>query len=194
MSLDPGSQDEADLLRHGANVLRALARHIDSDLSFAAFESPLDHSSARDTLTLLAWHEPTPLPDLEQALGLSQSAAVRVVERLVEAGLVDRGRRGAGDRRVWLTLTASGRAAADALTSVASDPVMALVGRALPSARGRADFVRALDAIAREAVRVSPALEPARFCRTCAVQNCLAGGLPCPSAQACHERSEGLHP
>ena len=171
MSLDPGSQDEADLLRHGANVLRALARHIDSDLSFAAFESPLDHSSARDTLTLLAWHEPTPLPDL-----------------------VDRGRRGAGDRRVWLTLTASGRAAADALTSVASDPVMALVGRALPSARGRADFVRALDAIAREAVRVSPALEPARFCRTCAVQNCLAGGLPCPSAQACHERSEGLHP
>ncbi|MCA0178199.1 MAG: MarR family transcriptional regulator [Actinobacteria bacterium] len=177
-------------IRHGANVLRALARHVSTDLVFEELEPPLDHPSTRDTLTLLAWHEPTPLPVLEQAIGLSQSAAVRVVDRLVEAGLVTRSRRGAADRRVWLSLTKEGSHAAQTITRQAADPVASLLASALPSERARRDFVRALDSVVREAVRSSPMQEPARFCRTCAVEECLAGGRACPSAQACRERRD----
>ncbi len=51
------SPDLAEL-QHGANVLRALARNLQpADQSTAA---PLDHPSAREAVTLLAWRGTPP--------------------------------------------------------------------------------------------------------------------------------------
>src|SRR3954467_2908217 len=49
-----GSATPPEHLRHGANVLRALARNLDSLVADEA-AAPLDHPSARDAVTLLGW-------------------------------------------------------------------------------------------------------------------------------------------
>src|SRR4051794_2672601 len=83
------SSTRPETLRHGANVLRALARNLDSLVTHEA-EAPLDHPSARDAVTLLGWRGEVTSESLQEALGLSQPACVRVVDRLAEAGLVAR--------------------------------------------------------------------------------------------------------
>src|SRR4051794_3585588 len=97
-------------LRHGANVLRALARNLDS-LAAERPTAPLDHPSARDAVTLLGWRGEATSEALQEALDLSQPACVRVVDRLAAAGLVTR-RRTPGDRRLRIALTAKGQRAA----------------------------------------------------------------------------------
>jgi hypothetical protein len=62
------SPDIAEL-RHGANVLRALARNLEPEL--AATGAPLDHESARDAVTLLGWRGEATSETLQLALGLS---------------------------------------------------------------------------------------------------------------------------
>ena len=53
-------------VRHLANVVRALARHLEASdaaaLADAGLTAPLDHPSARDAVTLLDWHGPTAIP------------------------------------------------------------------------------------------------------------------------------------
>src|SRR3954452_14488504 len=101
-------------LRHGANVLRALARNIESVSGAEPIEPPLDHPSARDAVTLLGWRGESTIETLQESLDLSQPACVRVVDRLAAAGLVTR-RRTPGDRRLRVTLTPAGEEAATRL-------------------------------------------------------------------------------
>ena len=127
------SPDIAEL-RHGANVLRALARNLEPEL--AATGAPLDHESARDAVTLLGWRGEATSETLQFALGLSQPACVRLVDRLVEAGLLVRRRR-PGDRHVWIGLTAKGRRSASGLVAREGKPVEAALREALLRPRGR---------------------------------------------------------
>jgi DNA-binding MarR family transcriptional regulator len=174
-----GSPDLAEL-RHGANVLRALARNLPPDE--IATTPPLDHSSARDAVTLLAWRGEATSETLQFALGLSQPATVRLVDRLVDSGVVARRRR-AGDRRVWLRLTAKGRRAAGSLLEREREPVEAALRNALPDRADLSRFVAALDQVAMAVL--GDTTDPARFCRSCDVAACLGSEHDCPSATVC---------
>ena len=156
-------------LRHGANVLRALANNLDS-VAATGVEAPLDHPSARDAVTLLGWRGECTSEALQEALDLSQPACVRVVDRLAAAGLVTR-RRTPGDRRLQIRLTARGERAAARLVGQSGTGVEAALRAALPDAERLEDFVAAHDTV--------------RFCRSCDVSACLDGPRGCPSAAAC---------
>jgi DNA-binding MarR family transcriptional regulator len=170
-------------LDHGANVLRALAANLGwaAGTSARAPEPPLDHPSARDAVTLLGWRGQSTSDTLQEALGLSQPACVRVVDRLVAAGLVTR-RRQSGDRRVGVALTAAGERAAQRLVGDSAKAVRAVLRTALADDEVDA-FVRALDRVATAAF--GTATDTARFCRSCDVPACLRGPDGCPSAEAC---------
>ena len=167
-------------LRHGANVLRALARNLEPDIASTA--APLDHASARDALTLLAWRGEATSDTLQFALGLSQPACVRLVDRLVDAGLLARRRR-AGDRRLWLALTPKGRRSANGLLSREGRPVEDALRAALTDPDELARFVAALDRVALAVL--GDTTDPARFCRSCDVAACLGSERECPSVAAC---------
>jgi DNA-binding MarR family transcriptional regulator len=169
-------------VRHGANVLRALAKNLEATVGTGGFAPPLDHASARDALTLLTWHEDPTSDTLQFALGLSQPACVRLVDRLVDAGLVVRERRPA-DRRLHLSLTAPGRRAATTVLRRSREPVEEALRAALPDSADLGEFVAALDRLAN--VVFGEATDTARFCRSCDVDACLAGGGECPSDEAC---------
>lgn len=179
------SPDLAEL-QHGANVLRALARNLQpADPSTAA---PLDHPSAREAVTLLAWRGTTTSETLQFALGLSQPACVRLVDRLGDAGLLSRKRR-PGDRRVWLRLTAKGRRAATTVLDGEREPVEAALRDALPDGADLSRFVAALDRVAT--VVLGDTTDPARFCRACDVAACLGSDRACPSAAVCQRNVAG---
>lgn len=176
-------------IAHGANVLRALAHAIDSLGDSAArtdFAPPLDHVSARDALTLLSWRGRTPAPAIEEALGLSQSACVRLLDRLQAAGLIARDRE-PRDRRVWVALTIDGEQAARQIIAATSGTLQELVSKALPDARQLFPALELLDRIAIAAV--GDAVDPSRFCRACDPAACLAEGQTCPSDRACEANS-----
>ena len=168
-------------LRHGANVLRALANNLDS-VAATGVEAPLDHPSARDAVTLLGWRGECTSEALQEALGLSQPACVRVVDRLAAAGLVTR-RRTPGDRRLQIRLTPRGERAAARLVGQSGTGVEAALRAALPDAERLEDFVAALDRVAT--VVFGDAHDTVRFCRSCDVSACLGGPRGCPSAAAC---------
>jgi MarR family transcriptional regulator, negative regulator of the multidrug operon emrRAB len=178
-----GSPDLAEL-RHGANVLRALARNLPP--KERPTPPPLDHPSARDAVTLLAWRGEVASETLQFALGLSQPASVRLVDRLVDAGVVARHRR-AGDRRVWLRLTAKGRRAAGSLLDREREPVEAALRDALPDRADLSRFVAALDQVAMAVL--GDTTDPARFCRACDVAACLGSEHGCPSATVCRRNA-----
>jgi DNA-binding MarR family transcriptional regulator len=180
------SPDLAEL-RHGANVLRALARNLPPDPVTTA--APLDHPSARDAVTLLAWRGEASSETLQFALGLSQPACVRLVDRLVDAGLLTR-RRQAGDRKVWLRLTAKGRRAAGSVLDREREPVEAALEKALPSRADLSRFVAALDQVAIAVL--GDTTDPARFCRTCDVAACLGSQHGCPSVTVCRRNAGQL--
>jgi DNA-binding MarR family transcriptional regulator len=167
-------------VRHGANVLRALAGNLGP--ADAGRSAPLDHPSARDAVTLLAWRGEATSETLQFALGLSQPASVRLVDRLVESGLLRRTRR-AGDRRVWLALTPRGRRSAAGLLAAERVPVEAALRAALPDGDELARFVTALDKVATAVL--GETTDPARFCRSCDVAACLASDRGCPSVAVC---------
>ena len=178
-----GSPDLAEL-RHGANVLRALARNLPPEER--PTPPPLDHPSARDAVTLLAWRGEAASETLQFALGLSQPASVRLVDRLIDAGVVARRRR-AGDRRVWLRLTAKGRRAAGSLLDREREPVEAALRDALPDRAELSRFVAALDQVAMAVL--GDTTDPARFCRACDVAACLGSEHGCPSATVCRRNA-----
>ncbi len=76
-------------------------------------------------LVLLGSHPGAGIDWLFPRLGLTQSGTVRLVDRLAEAGLVERGAASAG-RRVPLTLTRAGRQRLDQATAARADAVAAV--------------------------------------------------------------------
>jgi DNA-binding MarR family transcriptional regulator len=168
-------------LRHGANVLRALARNLETVADADSLAAPLDHPSARDAVTVLGSRGESTSETLQVALGLSQPACVRVVDRLVDAGLVSR-RREPGDRRLRVALTAEGQVEAARLVRASGERVERALREALPDEE-LDSFVALLDRLAM--VVFGDATTTARFCRSCDVEACTSGLRGCPSAAAC---------
>ena len=93
-----------------ANLLGTLSLAIAGRME-AAVTSPLGPSAPAALSALEAYLSGEPIDALRQALGLTHSGAVRLVDRLAEAGLAER-RRGADARSVAVALTPAGHAAA----------------------------------------------------------------------------------
>jgi DNA-binding MarR family transcriptional regulator len=124
---------------------------------------------------------------LSGSLRLSQSACVRLVDRLEAGGLVRRQGR-AGTRQTELVLTRAGRRSADRVVGETGDVIAGALEAAFPDPDDLSHFVAALDRLATVAATEAP--DVYRICRVCDVSACLAGGLACPSADACRAAAD----
>ena len=98
------------------------------------------------TLVVLEGHGPSRLNRLAERLEVTASTALRMVDRLIASGLVDR-RENAQDRReVVIDLTPAGRSLVRRVTRARRTEIERVV-RAMPATRRR-ELVRALEAFA----------------------------------------------
>lgn len=101
------------------------------------------------TLVVLEGHGPSRLNRLAERLEVGASTALRMVDRLIAAGLVDR-RENARDRReVVIDLTPAGRSLVRRVTRARKTEIERVV-RAMPVTRRR-ELIRALEAFATAA-------------------------------------------
>jgi MarR family transcriptional repressor of emrRAB len=129
------------------------------------------------------------IEQLRQTLGLSHSAAVRLVDRLVADGLVLR-HEGRGDgRSVALTLTPAGRTAARRVLSVrrtAVEEALAALGederRQLQASAGGLITAMTRSRLAQRAAGRPP--DGGWMCRLCDFEACGRAANRCPAANA----------
>ena len=111
---DTGAGVRPAELARGANLLGAVSLAVSDRVRAAAERGAGQGGSAPAALVSLAGYlDGSPIDSLRGPLGLTHSAAVRVVDRLVGAGLARR-REGSDRRSVAVELTPEGRAAARA--------------------------------------------------------------------------------
>lgn len=172
----------ADPVARTANLLGAVALTCADRLLAAAVEAAGTSTSGAAALLTLSTEPGIGVTELGGRVGLSQSAAARMVDALTARGLATR--RPESGRSVGVELTPSGRAAA----------------RDVLQARGSelGPLVDGLDVDEREALtRGLEKLLDSLFdgvgsehllCRLCDRAACRAGGAPCPVGQAARTR------
>jgi DNA-binding MarR family transcriptional regulator len=159
-----------------ANVVGALALAIADRMQEAATRAGGQGVSGPAALVALhGMAAGTTIDGLRRIVGLTHSGAVRLVDRLAGAGLVER-RAAADQRSVALRLTPAGRRAARRVL----DQRAAAIESALA---GLPDPDRA--ALARIASRLLPSLGDERLvCRLCDVEACGRASHDCPMQAA----------
>ena len=172
-----------------ANVLGAFALALSGELE-AATTQAAGHAGAGPA-ALVALSDllgGRSVDDLRRAVGLTHSGGVRVVDRLVDDGLVERGP-GPDGRSVALTLTPAGRR----LAGQVGDARQAVLQGALDvlDDREQADLAALLDKlvgalVARRLVaRAAGAIPPGGWlCRLCDTVACGRPEGRCPAANA----------
>jgi DNA-binding MarR family transcriptional regulator len=159
---------------HDVNALGALAVEVARRVQEAAEAASPHGASAPAALTAL--HGLTggqSIDSLRRVVGLTHSGAVRLVDRLAAAALVER-RVGADGRAVALQLTPEGRRAARrvlARREAAVESVLAPL-----SAGERAELARLHERLLRSLTDGQP--QRRRVCRLCDVDAC---GRDCPT-------------
>ncbi|MGL4745586.1 MAG: MarR family winged helix-turn-helix transcriptional regulator [Phycicoccus sp.] len=168
--------------RLAANVLGAMALHVNGLLSAAATAASGRVLADATTLVVLRSVAPgSSQDDLARALGLTQSAVTRLVDRLVRDGMVER-RRGADWRTVSVHLTSAGSRLADDVTEARMAALVRLTGGLDDEGRRR------LVGLAGEllAPSIRQGTDPVRTCRLCDVTVCHDRGT-CPVTRAARE-------
>jgi MarR family transcriptional regulator, negative regulator of the multidrug operon emrRAB len=163
-----------------ANVVGALALGI-ADRIQAAGERAGGHG-ASGPAALVALHGVAggvSIDGLRRIVGLTHSGAVRLVDRLAAAGLVER-RGGADQRSVALRLTAEGRRAARRVLAQREATVEAALA-GLPAA-DRAALVRVAERVLPQLVEAPG--EERRVCRLCDMEACGRPRGECPMQRA----------
>jgi MarR family transcriptional regulator, negative regulator of the multidrug operon emrRAB len=157
-----------------SNLLGALALEV-SRLQEVVYESVGQAGAAASALDTVGAYPGRTIEQLRAPLGLSQPGAVRLVERLVGEGWVDR--RGSRGRRGFeLYLTAAGRSVLDDLLArrrAALAPVLDPLSK-----RERAQLERLLEKLL--AARTGDRGDLERLCRLCERRVCTR----CPVATA----------
>jgi DNA-binding MarR family transcriptional regulator len=163
-----------------ANVLGALALVVTDQTADAVASAVGQSASAAAALSALHQFLDRPTIDrLRRVLGLTPSGAVRLVDRLVEAGLVARGP-GADGRSRAIHLTPRGRRVAARISAVRAEVLAgALAGF---SRRERATLRSLLDRIMANVVRDKEG--GAWICRMCDLTACGREAGHCPAANA----------
>jgi DNA-binding MarR family transcriptional regulator len=167
-----------------ANVLGALALVLADQTAGAIADAAGQSTSAAAALSALHEFLDRPTIDrLRQVLGLTPSGAVRLVDRLTEAGLVARGP-GEDGRSRSVSLTARGkRVAARVSAARAATLTGALAGL---SAKERATLGGLLDRVMANVVRAKDG--GAWICRLCDLTACERADGHCPAANAAREK------
>ncbi|MGD9705076.1 MAG: MarR family winged helix-turn-helix transcriptional regulator [Acidimicrobiia bacterium] len=130
-------------LRRGA-AMGVLRDHL-----FGAGDDALEPGQV-DTLDLLVQRESWRMSDLADALRVDPSTATRAVQRLVRAGLAERGNSDDDGRVVMVSVTTTGRRCHDAVAQRRRQTLSALLAEFDPAERGQLAallerFVRAID-------------------------------------------------
>jgi DNA-binding MarR family transcriptional regulator len=155
-----------------ANLLGAFAVAV-ADRVRGETEAAVGHSgAAAAALVMIVQFPGRTVEFLRRAIGLSHPAAVRVVDRLVEQGLVRRRAAGRGPA-VALTATPAGRRAARRVLDVRREAVAA----ALPDLS--ASEAAALTAILERALDGLAGTPGTTICRLCDMRRCRRGPA-CP--------------
>ncbi|MFC5748573.1 MarR family winged helix-turn-helix transcriptional regulator [Actinomadura rugatobispora] len=165
-----------------ANLLGATALAVtDLVLAGAARAAGVAPSGAAALVVLAASPEVT-VTELGRRVGLTQSAAVRMVDGLAAAGLVERGR-GPG-RAVPVRLTGRGRSTARELLAARDAPLAAAL-----DALGAGERETLADLLSRLLTRLYNEVGDAeRMCRLCDRDACTAGAA-CPVGAAERRRT-----
>ena len=181
-----------------ANLLGATALNV-ADLALSAVHGVAEISdSASAALVTLAEHPGLSVTGLGGCIGLSQPAAARMVDGLVERGLVERQPR--AGRTVEIQLTPSGRSTAAKLLNARSEALGELIKNLDDDE---------LETFARLLGKVLHAVHPCiqrlsatpadhigvLLCRLCDRSACRQHGEPCPvtEAQDANARGEDRH-
>lgn len=174
-------------LDHQANLLGAFALAV-TDRAAAAVNAAAapaaGHPSAAAALSALLHFLDRPTIDhLRRVLGLTPSGAVRLVDRLAEAGLVTRGPGGDGRSRS-VTLTPAGRAAAERVSAARAAVLRDALAVLSPAERSTLD-----DLIGRVMAGIVWEKEGgAWLCRLCDLRACGRDSGDCPTANAAAEK------
>ncbi|MPZ63417.1 MAG: MarR family transcriptional regulator [Propionibacteriales bacterium] len=174
---------DADLA-HQANVLGALALVVE-DRTMDAIGGATGQSGTSAT-ALSALHHFLDRPTLDllrQVLGLTPSGAVRLVDRLTDAGYVTRGP--GGDRRSRsVKLTRKGRRAAREISEARAEILRGALERLTPAEQ--ATLARLIGKLLAGFVRGPGAVRWS--CRLCDTHACGRDAGRCPMANAARER------
>lgn len=161
-----------------ANLLGTLSLALANRIE-AAVASPLGPSAPAALAALEGYLGGEPIDALRETLGLTHSGAVRLVDRLVAAGLAERRRR-TDARSVAVALTPAGQAAAEAVRAareqVLEDALSALSGAERETLTALHEKLLAGLTSDRASAR--------RLCRLCDVDACGHDRGTCPVTEA----------
>lgn len=183
------SRNDQPELDRGANVLGALTLAVWDRMSAAIDQAAAQSGrpgSATAGVALSALHhflENPSIDRLRQVLGLTSSGAVRLVDRLEDAGLVRR-QPGQDGRTTTVTLTARGRQAAARVAAARAEVLGEALAVLSPEER---DMLETLTS----RVVVGLMREPGAtrwMCRLCDTGVCGVKTRECPVSRAAHER------
>jgi MarR family transcriptional regulator, negative regulator of the multidrug operon emrRAB len=158
---------DADVARL-ANMLGVLAVALADGLEGASARTAGQGGGAAAALVQIATRPGLSIDELRRRIALSHSAVVRLVDRLVERGLVRRARSATDARAATLILTADGVRLADEVLAARRELLGDVVGRL--STEGR----RELEASVEWLLRGLPAsaAECCVMCRLCRLEDC----------------------
>jgi DNA-binding MarR family transcriptional regulator len=161
-----------------ANILGALALMVEDRTSDAIADvagETSSHTAAAALSALDQFLERPTIDTLRRVLGLTPSGAVRLVDRLAEAGYVTRGP-GVDGRSRAVTLTQAGQQVARRVAAARADVLTAALGRLSPVERDVFEELsgRVLGAFVREAGATKWG------CRLCDVHACEREQGNCP--------------
>ena len=178
--------DRGTVLARDANLLGSLSLAVADRMRVAAEAAAGRSGSGPAALASLTTHlDGEGIEMLARSLGLTHSAAVRVVDRLEASGLVRRGR-GADGRSVSVTLTARGRAKGREILA-ARERALGEVLEGLPPSEHRA-LARACETLLGHLT--ASRADARRICRLCDADACGHYEGRCPVTQAA-DRAEG---
>jgi MarR family transcriptional repressor of emrRAB len=169
-----------------ANLLGAVSLAVTDRVRAGAEQATGQGGSAPAALISLAGYlDGGPIDSLRGPLGLTHSAAVRLVDRLVAAGLVRR-REGRDRRSVAVALTPAGREAAERATRARAEAVEAALGALDPAER--ADLARLNEKLL--AALTDGRATAGRICRLCDADACGHYEGRCPVTRAADAAEE----
>lgn len=164
-----------------ANRLGALALTLSDRVREATEEATgMAGGAPAALISLREWADGSSVDVLAEAMGLSHSRAVRVIDRLETAGLARREGDPSDGRRVLVWLEPAGRTLADRARDARSQVLDAAVGALEPGSAG--ELERLLGALLSAA---TPDVRSARqTCRLCDVHACGHFEGACPVTEA----------
>ncbi|MFE4645210.1 MarR family winged helix-turn-helix transcriptional regulator [Streptomyces sp. NPDC056730] len=129
----PGGQADVDAVTHAVLTASRLLVKV-SARSLAAVAEPVTLPQFR-LLAVLAAHGDAKLVDIAERLGVNPSTAMRMLDRLIVAGLATRQSNPCNRRETMLRLTPEGRTLVARVTAVRHREISAIVERLTPEQR-----------------------------------------------------------